>query len=95
VLHNNAFPAFDYDRVMGPTGHMGVTVFRIDTQFHLSLDDYNHKTPTPTLRDGTYYWYVVAIKGAGDLSESETWEFRIDTSCQCTDTPTPTETMSR
>jgi hypothetical protein len=96
VLHRNSIPQFEFTGDIG--GPFTTTLYlngpvsgRIEyvqgkTNYYVSKDgkvvDY--------LPDGLYAWYVESVKFESLAGKSETWLFRIDTSCNCTDTPTPT-----
>jgi hypothetical protein len=93
VLHSNVLPDFQFEtQLIGP---FTVTLYlRGPANRMIAYGGLIGNSPlassTPDyLPEGDYYWQVTSVKFDNLAGQSETWVFRIDTSCRCTDTPTP------
>lgn len=87
VLHSAELPDFRFG-FSGPFV-MTVHIYKSDMGFELSIAESQLAATSVMLPDGVYYWSVSGSRLSGAAAYSDTWQFRIDTTCQCTDTPTP------
>jgi hypothetical protein len=89
VLRSNTLPDFAFDAPRGPFIST-VIIWSPENNVYLQLVDYPNREVTPVpLADGKYFWWVSVSRQSGSGGVSETWEFQINTRCNCADTPTP------